>query len=151
MKHRVRTGHILLDGAVEDIIPLFTPLGETRWVPDWQPVFIDPVDGATTHGMVFRTSHDNEETIWACCDWRPEDGYVRYARVTPSSRFVFVEVHCRQRNAVQTEVEITYHLTALTPEGERYVEGLSEAKYASMLEEWHRLISEMRSREELAQ
>ena len=66
-------------------IGFFTPEGERRWVPDWEPEYLHraPDDGVDT---AFRTRHGGEETLWMVLEHDPEDGCLGYARVTPESR-----------------------------------------------------------------
>ncbi|MCC7053669.1 MAG: hypothetical protein IT355_10400 [Gemmatimonadaceae bacterium] len=134
--HVRRAAQIVLDGPVERVFPMFTPLGECAWVPGWAPQFIRPADGRTAAGMVFRTGEADELTLWACCDWEPGQQRVRYARVTPASRFGFVEVRCTAATATTTTADVAYDLTALTPAGVKYLDEFTAAAFGAMLAEW---------------
>ncbi len=90
--------------------------------------------------MVFRTGAGDETTFWSCTDWAPERGYVRYARVTPASRFGYVEVHCHPAGADACEVAVGYTYTALSESGERTLAALTDTAFAAMIEEWRALI-----------
>ena len=136
MRHSERRHDIVLSGAVERVFPLFTPAGEKAWTEGWDPQFINPASGETCEGMVFRTGQGDETTLWACVDWQPEAHRVRYARVTPASRFTFVEVTCRALDDKRTEARIIYSLTALSPVGDAYLQGLTRATFTRMIEEW---------------
>lgn len=136
MKHLERRHDIVLDGPLDRVFPLFTPIGEKLWVDGWQPEFLHPEDGETSEGMVFRTRHGEEETLWACVDWDPAGHRVRYARVTPASRFGFVEVTCREAGAGRTEASVAYKFTALTPDGQSHLADLTEAAFAGMIDGW---------------
>jgi hypothetical protein len=136
MIHLDRQHTILVDGAVDRVFPLFTPIGETYWVDGWDPEFIYPESGETREGMVFRTSHGGEETLWSCLAWEPGRHHVRYARVTPGSRFGFVEVNCLERSADQTEASVRYTLTALSAEGASQLSDLTAEAYQRMIDEW---------------
>lgn len=134
--HVERRHRIELGLPVEVAFPLFTPKGEEAWAPGWAPDYLHPADGTTREGMVFRTFHDDETTLWGCVLYRPQEHRVRYARVTPTSRFGFVDIVCRALAADRTEVEVGYAHTALTAEGERFIAELSEARFAAMIEGW---------------
>jgi hypothetical protein len=69
--HLERRHSIVLAGPINRVFPLFTPVGETLWVDDWNPDFLHPVNGETCEGMVFRTHHGDELTLWTCVDWSP--------------------------------------------------------------------------------
>lgn len=136
MTHLERQHAIVIDGAIDRVFPLFTPLGETRWVDDWRPEFLYPESGETREGMVFRTHHGGEETLWSCIGWEPHRHHVRYARVTPGSRFGFVDVSCREPSPGQTEASVRYTLTALSAEGAAYLSGLTADAFARMIDDW---------------
>jgi hypothetical protein len=124
---------------VQRVFPLCTSIGEKSWVKGCDPEFLYPADGETREGMVFRTSHNDEVTLWTCIEWNPSAYRVRYVRVAPSSRFGFVDVACRADH--ETQVTVTYTLTALSPAGESYLESLTEATFREMIESWKTAIS----------
>ena len=134
--HVERRHRIVLPLPVEAAFPLFTPKGEEAWAPGWSPEYLHPADGATCEGMVFRTFHDGETSLWGCVLFRPDEHRVRYARVTPGSRFGFVDIACRSLAAERTEVAVGYDYTALTAEGEAFLARLDEAAFAAMIDGW---------------
>ena len=134
--HLERRHSIDLAGPIERVFPLFTPIGETLWVEGWDPEFLHPSDGETQEGMVFRTSHGDESTLWACTDWQPREHRVRYARVTPGSRFGFVEVSCRDTGSESTQASIAYTFTALCENGASYLSELTQDTFIEMIESW---------------
>lgn len=136
MKHLERGHTITLAGPVSQVFPLFTPRGETLWVEGWNPDYLHPENGETQAGMVFRTGAGEDLTLWSCLDWEPAAHRVRYARVTPASRFGFVEVACREISPGRTEATVSYTFTALSPAGEAILDGLTEAAFAAMIEDW---------------
>ncbi|RWP49197.1 hypothetical protein [Mesorhizobium sp.] len=101
-----------------------------------EPGVLHPQDGETRQGMVFRTAHGDETTLWACTDWEPVAHRVRYVRVTPDSRFGFVEVACRPTTDGGTEASIAYTFTALNTAGASYLSELTEDAFAHMIEGW---------------
>ncbi|RWP31427.1 hypothetical protein [Mesorhizobium sp.] len=129
--HLERSHSIVLSGPIDRVFPLFTPTGETLWVDGWDPEFLHPQDGETRQGMVFRTAHGDETTLWACTDWDP----VALCPVTPDSRFGFVEVACRPTADGGTEASIAYTFTALSTAGRSYLSELTEDAFAQ-IEGW---------------
>ncbi len=139
--HVDRSHVIRVDRPIEAAFPLFTPIGEVAWVPDWRPVFVHPADGTTAEGMVFLTDFDGEETIWACVRHRPEAHDVGYLRVTPGSRVAMVDVAARPIDATTTEVTVRYRITALSPAGEAVVAAMDEAAFGERIDEWRERIA----------
>lgn len=136
-EHHIERRHrIEIARPIEVVFPLFTPKGEESWAPGWAPEYLHPTDGTPREGMVFRTFHDAETTLWACIAFRPEDHHVRYVRVTPTSRFGFVDVVCRALGSERTEVAVGYDYTALSPAGGALLAALSEEAFAAMIEGW---------------
>ena len=144
--HVERRHRIVLALPVEVAFPLFTPKGEEAWAPDWAPEYLHPADGETREGMVFRTFHGGETTLWGCVDYRPAEHRVRYARVSPDTRFAFVDVACRAIGPERTEVEVGYAQTALTPAGEVLLGALDEATFAATIDGWRNEIEAMAAR-----
>ena len=136
MKHVERQHRIVVSGPVDRVFPLFTPIGETQWVPGWHPEFLHPESTETREGMVFRTGQGSELTLWSCIAWDPAKCHVRYARVTPSSRFGFVDVVCREPSAGQKEAVVTYTFTALNDDGASYLTSLSNEAFIDMIDDW---------------
>ncbi len=140
MKHITRDHAIEIPLPVAVAFPLFTPRGEMDWIADWRPEFIHPADGSTEEGMVFRTGSGPEETLWSCIEWAPEIFRLRYARVTPASRFAHVTVQCFAIGPNSTRVEVRYEMTALHSAGEAKLAEVTPEVFRASIEGWKRLI-----------
>lgn len=110
------------------------------WIDDWRPDFIYPEDGETEQGMVFRTGSGPEETLWSCIEWQPETYFVRYARVTPASRFAHIAVQCRAVTPESARVEVHYTMTALNAAGEAILAKTTAEAFSAGIEDWKMLI-----------
>lgn len=135
-KHISRSHTIVLNGPPAVVFPLFTPEGETHWVRDWRPVYLHPASGRTGEGMVFMTGHDREETFWSLVRFDPVRCVARYARVTPASRFGFVEVACEDSGGMMTRATVTYTYTALTDAGNAFIDAFTAEQFREMIEAW---------------
>ena len=140
--HVRRTGRLSVPLLPARAFPLFTPLGERRWAPGWDPLFHFPADGEARAGALFSTrGEDGRETLWVIVDWRPERRRVRYARVTPGLRAGTVEVACAPGPDRTTVATVTYDLAALSPEGDADLATRTESWYAGFLAEWEQQIA----------
>lgn len=135
------TGTLHLEGAPQEVFPLFTAPGERLWVPGWDPVILAGSDGLA-RGSVWLTGDGEEQTIWLVVDYDPSALHARYARITPGSRAGTVEVSARAGDSGGTRVEVTYQLTALNERGNEVLAEFDEDAYADMMVEWQRLIQE---------
>jgi hypothetical protein len=140
-KHLQARHAITIGLPVAQCQKLFTPAGEELWIDDWKPTYHHPADGRTQRGMIFSTGSGEDLTLWSLVDY--EDGEyhrARYMRVTPALRSGYVEVTCAALSPQTTKVEVSYELTALTPDGERSLQAYEPAPFVAMIEEWARLI-----------
>jgi hypothetical protein len=142
LKRITRTHAIIIPLPVASAFPLFTPTGEMDWIPGWRPTFIHPADGTMEEGMVFTTGEGTEETFWSCIEWAPETHRVRYARVTPSSRFVHVAVEGVALGPDSTRIEVRYEMTALTATGEALLDRTTPEAFSATIEGWKTLLDQ---------
>jgi hypothetical protein len=128
----VCSGEIRVALPPEDAIELFTAEGERRWAgPEWNPVY--PADDDS----VFVTEAHGHETVWLTVE---RSALVRrYARVVPGVDAGLVTVRCRAEDA-GTLAEVTYELTALTPDGDARLHHFA-AGYDAFLAGWERAIA----------
>ena len=127
---------ISIDLPVQQCQRLFTPAGETHWVEGWQPRYLHPADGRTEAGMLFITGDGAETTTWVLQTYTQAPYRARYARVTPASRWGFVEVECRSSGEQTTQVQVTYEMHALTPEANAVLKGFEPEPFAAMIDGW---------------
>jgi len=76
-----------LPAGVADATPLFGPVREREWSPDWAPRFIHPADPAQREGAVFTTATHNGTRLWVLTErandqvhaltaqWAAEEGH----------------------------------------------------------------------------
>jgi len=127
------TGRIRVGLPPGEAFRLFTPRGEQDWVPGWQPRFPAPAADDTEPGTVFETSAHGQHTTWLVTDRQPGTR-ISYARVTPGEHAGTVTVVLRP-DGEDSEVEVTYQLTALTSEADRRLSEFADG-YAAYLQSW---------------
>ena len=117
VQQRTQYFNIGLNGSVAHVTPLFGPVREAEWAPDWSPRFIHPSDGTQQEGVVFTTTdRPGTERLWLLTRYEVAKGRMEYVILTPGltaseikiSIFSDGERHCR--------ATITYRRSALTPE-----------------------------------
>jgi hypothetical protein len=99
----------------DEAMPLFSARGERRWVEGWDPAFPAGEPSDEGEGTVFVTTANGRTTYWVVAV--KDTAGVRYARTTPGFAAGTVDVRVRRSDARSTQVEVTYDLSALTPEG----------------------------------
>jgi len=129
----VKTGSLTVARPPADAFDLFTPRGEERWVPGWQPRFPVPTTDDSAPGTVFETDVHGRFTTWVVVDRTP-GRRIRYARVAPGDTAGTVTVDLTDAGG-QCDVTVTYELTALTASAIEPLRGFA-ARYDDMLRDW---------------
>ncbi len=144
MPESIRASHaIRIDLPVDQTQRLFTPAGETLWVEGWEPRYLAPETGETSQGMVFLTGDGDENTVWTLQAFTQNPHRARYLRVTPATRWGYVDVDCEAEGDDATRVTVSYTLTALNAEGSRALESFSPEPFARMIEGWKTAIDNL--------
>ena len=76
-----------------------------------------------------------KKAFWTCLTWHPHEGRARFLRITPASRFAYVDVECRPAGEFRSRVRVTYQIHALTDAGEKWLEAFTGEAYADMIDE----------------
>ncbi|MDQ2714501.1 MAG: SRPBCC family protein [Chloroflexota bacterium] len=137
-----RSHTIHLPATPHEVFPLFSPLGEKHWVQGWDPEMLYPSSGVAQSGTVFTTQHANEPTrIWTIIAYAREQAHVSYLNVLPDSHVSRIEVSCEAQGTQATLARITYTLTALTPQGNTYLDGFTQEYYQAYISFWETAIT----------
>ncbi len=138
-----RTQTIHLPAAPDEVFPLFSPLGETRWEPDWSPTMLYPASGAAQVGTVFTTQHADEPVkIWTIIDYDPEQTRISYLNVAPTSHLTRIDITCAATGPQATSACVNYTLTALTPHGATYLDRFTGDYYRAYIASWEIAIAQ---------
>jgi hypothetical protein len=135
--HDTNTHTIQLSGPPDRVFPLFTPLGEKAWAPEWDPVMLYPASGDTLVGTVFTVHQsDGAQAVWTIADYDPAHYRITYVIVVSGVRLSWIEVRCQPGADDSTQVEVTYTHTALTPEGNAYIAMQTGEFHRHRIESW---------------
>lgn len=137
------TATIQLAANLATVFPLFTPLGERLWVPDWNPTIIYPASGAVELNAVFTTAHtDGVPTVWTVVEAAAEQFRVAYIRVAPTSHVAHISVQCEDVSPTATRATVTYVFTGLTAQGNAYVAQHTASYYQQWMQQWETAIND---------
>jgi Polyketide cyclase / dehydrase and lipid transport len=135
------TGSLVVAAPIEKAFALFSPLGELTWVPDWNPELLHPAGVDWARGQIFRTREETGEAVWIVTDLDPAAHRVEYHRVEPHRFVARVRVRCAPSGEERTEVSTAYAFFALSEEGNRDIEAMSDSAYADKMRRWERWIA----------
>jgi len=133
------TGRIQVGLPPEEAFRLFTPAGEQEWVHGWHPRFPVPAPDDTEPGTVFETDAHGYQAIWVVTGRQPGTS-ISYARLIPGSQAGTVTVTIGPAEGGRSEVEVSYHLTALTDSGARSLREFADG-YPAYLRSWQDALS----------
>jgi len=102
--------HAPLDAAW----PLFGADKERVWAPDWNPVFIWPLNAVDQEGMVFKVSRGDKTAVWVNTTLDRTANRIQYVYVLPDVVVTVITVQLAPI-AQSTRVTVTYSRTALEP------------------------------------
>jgi hypothetical protein len=134
-------GGFVVEGRVEVVFEMFSPLGEKAWVPGWDPELIYPPGASWERGLVFRTREERGEAIWIVTALDRRRREVEYHRVEPGRYVARVNVACSARSATETDVRVTYGFVGLSPTGNEDIARTSAEEYEEKMRRWQTWIA----------
>lgn len=118
----------------ESIFPLLCPVREREWAVGWECEMIHSASGVAEAGAVFITSRPEEpDTTWIITLHDVASGRVEFATFTPENRVGRIEIQLTPKDEGESWVDIAYSYVALSPQGERFIEGFSEVFFRGMM------------------
>ena len=140
------SGGFTIRGPVGQVFELFSPLGEKRWVPEWNPELLHPPGTAWARGLIFRTQEEKGEAIWVVTALEREAHEVEYHRVESGRYVAHIQVACRAGANGHTQVATKYVFVGLSPEGNADIGLMTNELYVEKMKRWERWISESLAR-----
>ena len=130
------SGNFDVAGAIDEIFPLFSPLGERLWVPGWDPELLFPEGAEWEVGMVFRTREELGEAVWYITKLDRASLEVEYVRVEFGRYLARVSVKCRAVAGGTVDVGVTYTFVGLTERGNSDIEQMGQPAYEEKMFRW---------------
>jgi hypothetical protein len=139
----VQSASIDLNGNIDRVFPLFTPLGEKNWAEGWDPHLIFPSSGEMQEGLIFQTPdhvHGAPPLIWVVSRYNVSDHRIQYI-ITSAIRVTIISVTCTASGKNSTNAKISYELIGLSPEGNELSHHLIGKLFATNLKDWETAIN----------
>jgi len=119
-----------------DVFPLLCPVREREWVKGWDPKLVLTESGHVEQDCVFVMEDRPDDSIWVVTQWDPERFSVKFFKVTPGLTVAKIEIQLREAEGAKTYADVTYGYTALSNEGEAFVDGFTRNHYEDFMREW---------------
>ena len=150
IEQRAQSFTIGLNGSVADVTPLFGPVREAEWAPDWSPRFIHPAQGVQREGVVFTTtSGDGRDRLWLLTTYDLPNGRVEYVVITPAFTASEIKIRVLSDGERHSRATITYPRFALAPEGNTEVAKLDAHWTEQQQIHWETAINEALARDSI--
>lgn len=134
-------GAFTLEIPVDEAFPLFSPLGEKIWVPDWDPELLFPPGETWCPGLVFRTQEESGPALWVVHSLSMDARRVVYYRLEPELYAARIEVHCRALSENACEVSTTYGYVGLSDAGNAAIRSMTRDAYDEKMARWKKWLS----------
>ncbi len=116
---------------------LICPVREVEWLEGWDCRMIYSRSGLAEEGCVFTSRSGAEpETLWVIAVRDDARRRTRFVRVTPDSRLAMVDIHVTPSAENTAKVSIAYTITALTEDGNRFIEAFTQAAFEEDMRFW---------------
>jgi hypothetical protein len=143
LEQRTQSFTIALNGSVAGVTPLFGPVREAEWAPDWSPRFIHPAQGVQREGVVFTTTSGNgSDRLWLLTTYDVDSGRVDYVVMTPAFTASEIKIRVVPDGEHHCKASITYRRSALAPEGNEDVAKLNAHWAEEQRTHWQTAINE---------
>ena len=118
-----RTMHLDLHAAADVAFPLFGPVREREWSPDWSPQFLaPPLPAQGPDGAVFTTEGTADSpSVWVMTDYDPATRLVRYVIFHPGISVGELSIRVTPAGAAASTAEVTYRFTAVSAGGNDFI------------------------------
>lgn len=120
---------------------MFSPLGEKRWVPDWNPELLHPPSVSWEAGLIFRTREEAGDAIWVVTRLDRAAHTVEYYRVEPGRYVARIEVSCVGNAEQTTEASTVYEFIGLSESGNAEIAAMTQDSYSQKMARWTRWIN----------
>jgi hypothetical protein len=143
LEQRTQSFTIRLNGSVADVTPLFGPVREAEWAPDWSPRFIHPKQGEQREGAVFTTTTGHgRDRVWLLTTYDVTNGRIEYVVMTPAFTANEIKIRVVPDGEQRCKATITYRRSALGFEGNEEVAKLDAHWTEEQRIHWETAINE---------
>lgn len=126
-----------IPAAVADAAPLFGPVREREWAPEWVPIFVNPDVPTQREGVVFTTAtHGGATRLWVLTDYDPQEGRVAYVVVDDGFLVTNIKIAIVVTGARTSRATVTYRRVALTERANQQVNALTAEWAAEQAHHW---------------
>jgi hypothetical protein len=129
--------HFTVDLPYATAAPLFGPLAEKKWAPDWAPRFLYPTPPVDQEGAVFRVDPGpSHSSVWINTAFDLAGGHVQYVYLLNQAMITRIDIKLAANGAEKTDVNVVYDRTALDPTANDHVQHFASLDTRKAAGEW---------------
>jgi hypothetical protein len=138
----LRSETITVQAKPDDVFSLLCPVRESEWLDGWDYTLIYSESGYAEKGCVFISrSPGEQDTIWLITKRDPLARTITFSRVTPGSRVTELHIQVQGLARDSCRVTVSYEVTAITDEGNRYIAALSVERFRKSMAFWEKSLN----------
>ena len=137
-----RTAEIVLNGRIAEVFPLFNPVEEPKWAPEFQPKFVYAADRTVQQGMTFKTAGHGDEAdlVWRINEYDQATYHIQYL-VYATDRYWTITIDCHEADGGKTSARVTYDFLPLERAGVAVSRASINVLFANELTDWEQAIN----------
>ena len=135
--HITRSYEQTIHADPDRVFDLLCPVREAAWLDGWDYTLLHSQSGLAEEGCVFLSHQKGEkDTIWMITRRDVQKREIEFVRATPESRIAHLTIAVKEKAANLSTVMITYVMTALSEEGNQFLEALNQDHFESGMQFW---------------
>jgi len=140
---RVSHEYIQKNAALpQRVFPLFCPVREADWIPDWRYRMIYSESGFAELGCVFATpNEDGTETTWVISEYDAQAFRIGLVWVDPGKIAARMQISLASAGIRESVAHIRYTFTSLSPQGNEMLAQYTEDWFLHKMMSWERAIN----------
>jgi hypothetical protein len=140
--NRVNHSHTQINNASpETVFPLICPVREEEWLDDWSYEMIFSESGIAEQDCVFQTEANGEKITWIVSNYDPINYTIEFIRTDNISLICHISISLKPFEETKTKATIKYSYTALSEEGNLFIDDYSTEDYLKMMDYWKESIN----------
>jgi len=138
-KHITRSYEQTINADPARVFDLLCPVKEGEWLDGWDYTLLHSESGLAEEGCVFLSRQEGEkDTIWMITKRDVQNREIEFVRATPESRIARLTIAVDEKAENLSTVKITYVITALGEEGNKFLEGFTQENFEAGMKFWEK-------------
>lgn len=134
-----------LNAPPQTVFPLLCPVLEVEWVPGWMPEMVISHSGVCEQDCIFITPpkmpSESENAIWVVTKYDSDNWALEMYKVVPEHTLSKLEISLEGSSGNSTTAHISYEITAIGADGDRFMEEFTQQWYSAFMVAWEKAMN----------